>query len=234
MPQTPDQRRLRRKIVDAAHPMAEGGIYTYSGRTSKVISPLSMASGDRPRLDGPRGTLSKTAKFDWEREPSRMAGYPQGNSIIGAPASGNERKKAEEYKGVAKFLEFLGKPEQQAWCMPRRLSPASKSRWRLQKTTIFRRTRHVDRLQPDHERQDTANSQGIRWETSMPYATASRPSWKTCSGKEDTQAGARRCSQGRGQDPQGVRLAVQVVDQSNQDSAQSLHSVPSGAGRLRS
>jgi sn-glycerol 3-phosphate transport system substrate-binding protein len=47
----------------------------------------------------------------------RMAGnYPQGNSIIGGASLWVMKgRKAEEYKGVAKFLEFLGKPEQQAW-----------------------------------------------------------------------------------------------------------------------
>ena len=46
-----------------------------------------------------------------------MAGnYPQGNSIIGGASLWVMKgRKTEEYKGVAKFLEFLGKPEQQAW-----------------------------------------------------------------------------------------------------------------------
>jgi sn-glycerol 3-phosphate transport system substrate-binding protein len=94
------------------------GIYTYSGRGSK---------GDQPIINGEAaigmastalvGTLTKTAKFDWGtgRMP-RMAGYPQGNSIIGGASLWVMKGlKTEEYKGVAKFLEFLGKPEQQAW-----------------------------------------------------------------------------------------------------------------------
>ena len=94
------------------------GIYTYSGRGSK---------GDQPIINGEAaiglastalvGTLTKTAKFEWGtgRMP-RMAGYPQGNSIIGGASLWVMKgHKTEEYKGVAKFLEFLGKPEQQAW-----------------------------------------------------------------------------------------------------------------------
>jgi len=94
------------------------GIYTYSGRGSK---------GDQPIINGEAaiglastalvGTLAKTAKFEWGtgRMP-RMAGYPQGNSIIGGASLWVMKgHKTEEYKGVAKFLEFLGKPEQQAW-----------------------------------------------------------------------------------------------------------------------
>jgi sn-glycerol 3-phosphate transport system substrate-binding protein len=94
------------------------GIYTYSGRGSK---------GDQPIINGEAaiglastalvGTLTKTAKFEWGtgRMP-RMASYPQGNSIIGGASLWVMKgHKTEEYKGVAKFLEFLGKPEQQAW-----------------------------------------------------------------------------------------------------------------------
>lgn len=94
------------------------GLYTYSGRGSK---------GDQPIINGEAaiglastalvGTLTKTAKFEWGtgRMP-RMAGYPQGNSIIGGASLWVMKgHKTEEYKGVAKFLEFLGKPEQQAW-----------------------------------------------------------------------------------------------------------------------
>ncbi|MCE5262296.1 MAG: sn-glycerol-3-phosphate ABC transporter substrate-binding protein UgpB [Deltaproteobacteria bacterium] len=94
------------------------GIYTYSGRGSK---------GDQPIINGEAaiglastalvGTLAKTAKFEWGtgRMP-RMAGYPQGNSIIGGASLWVMKgRKTEEYKGVAKFLEFLGRPEQQAW-----------------------------------------------------------------------------------------------------------------------
>ena len=95
------------------------GIYTYSGRGSK---------GDQPIINGEAaiglastalvGTLAKTAKFEWGTgKMPRMAGnYPQGNSIIGGASLWVMKgRKTEEYKGVAKFLEFLGKPEQQAW-----------------------------------------------------------------------------------------------------------------------
>ncbi len=94
------------------------GIYTYSGRGSK---------GDQPIINGEAaiglastalvGTLTKTAKFEWGTgNLPRLAGYPQGNSIIGgATLWVMKGHKPEEYKAVAKFLEFLGKTEQQAW-----------------------------------------------------------------------------------------------------------------------
>ena len=93
-------------------------IYTYSGRTSM---------GDQPITNGEAaiglastalvGTMTRTAKFDWGTgNLPHLAGYPQGNSIIGGASLWVMKgHKKEVYAGVAKFLEFLGKPEQQAW-----------------------------------------------------------------------------------------------------------------------
>ena len=94
------------------------GIYTYSGRTSK---------GDQPIINGEAaiglastalvGTMTRTSKFDWGTgNLPKLAGYPQGNSIIGgATLWVFKGHKKEQYKGVSKFLEFLGATEQQAW-----------------------------------------------------------------------------------------------------------------------
>jgi sn-glycerol 3-phosphate transport system substrate-binding protein len=93
-------------------------IYTYSGRT---------AMGDQPITNGEAaiglastalvGTMTRTAKFDWGTgNLPHLAGYPQGNSIIGGASLWVMKgHKKEVYAGVAKFFEFLGKPEQQAW-----------------------------------------------------------------------------------------------------------------------
>jgi sn-glycerol 3-phosphate transport system substrate-binding protein len=94
------------------------GIYTYSGRGPR---------GDQPIINGEAaiglastalvGTMTKTSKFDWgSGNLPRLSGYPQGNSIIGGASLWVMKgHKKEAYKGVAKFLEFLGKPEEQAW-----------------------------------------------------------------------------------------------------------------------
>jgi sn-glycerol 3-phosphate transport system substrate-binding protein len=93
-------------------------IFTYSGRGS---------AGDQPIQNGEAaiglastalvGNMTRNAKFDWGTGPlPRLAGYPQGNSIIGGASlwvfKGLTK---EQYKGVAKFFEFLGSPEQQMW-----------------------------------------------------------------------------------------------------------------------
>jgi sn-glycerol 3-phosphate transport system substrate-binding protein len=144
------------------------GIYTYSGRTSK---------GDQPIVNGEAaiglastalvGTLTRTAKFDWGTgNLPRMAGYPQGNSIIGgATLWVMKGKKTEEYKGVASFLAFLATPEQQAWWHASTgYLPVSKSALgALQKTDHFQRNPDMwTAFNQIISGKTTANSQGIR------------------------------------------------------------------------
>jgi sn-glycerol 3-phosphate transport system substrate-binding protein len=144
------------------------GIYTYAGRTSK---------GDQPIINGEAaiglastalvGTLTKTAKFDWGTgNLPRMAGYPKGNSIIGGASLWVMKgKKAEEYKGVASFLAFLGKPEEQAWWHASTgYLPLSKSALAaLQKTDHFQKNPDMwTAFNQITSGKTTANSQGIR------------------------------------------------------------------------
>ena len=144
------------------------GIYTYSGRGSK---------GDQPIINGEAaiglastalvGTLTKTAKFDWGTgNLPRLAGYPQGNSIIGGASLWVMKgQKTEEYKGVAKFLEFLAQARAAGLVARRdRVPPGEQSALEgpPEDGPFPEEPRHVDRLRPDHERQDHANSQGIR------------------------------------------------------------------------
>jgi sn-glycerol 3-phosphate transport system substrate-binding protein len=143
------------------------GIFTYSGRGS---------AGDQPIINGQAamglastalvGTLTRTAKFDWGTGTlPRLEKYPQGNSIIGGASLWVMKgHKKEHYKAAAKFFEFLGQPEQQAW-------------WHAN-TGYFPLTRAaVKALPQDHFRKNsnlwtafaqitkgrtTSNSQGIR------------------------------------------------------------------------
>ncbi|MCX5838964.1 MAG: sn-glycerol-3-phosphate ABC transporter substrate-binding protein UgpB [Deltaproteobacteria bacterium] len=143
------------------------GIYTYSGRASK---------GDQPIINGEAavglastalvGTLAKTAKFEWGtgRMP-RMAGYPQGNSIIGGASLWVMKgHKTEEYKGVAKFFEFLGKPEQQAWWHAQTgYLPISKSALKALPADHFQKNPDMwTAFNQIMSGKTTANSKGIR------------------------------------------------------------------------
>jgi sn-glycerol 3-phosphate transport system substrate-binding protein len=110
--------RLGGQLLDLISRWRDEGVFTYSGRGSK---------GDQPIINGEAaigiastalvGTLTKTAKFEWGTGPlPRISGYPIGNSIIGGASLWVMKgHKTEEYKGVAKFLEFVGRPDQQAW-----------------------------------------------------------------------------------------------------------------------
>jgi sn-glycerol 3-phosphate transport system substrate-binding protein len=110
--------RLGGQILDLLSRWNNEGTFTYSGRGSR---------GDQPITNGEAaiglastalvGTLTKTAKFEWGTgNLPRITGYPIGNSIIGGASLWVMKgHKPEEYKAVAKFLEFLGKTEQQAW-----------------------------------------------------------------------------------------------------------------------
>jgi sn-glycerol 3-phosphate transport system substrate-binding protein len=110
--------KLGVQILDLLTRWQKEGIFTYSGRGSR---------GDQPIINGGAaiglastalvGTLTRTAKFEWGTgNLPAFSGYPQGNSIIGgATLWVMKGHKKEQYKGVAKFLEFLGSTEQQAW-----------------------------------------------------------------------------------------------------------------------
>ena len=94
------------------------GIFTYSGRGSKADQPISNGEAAIGLASSALvGGMTRLAKFDWGTGPlPRLAGYPQGNSIIGGGSIWVFKgQKKEHYKGVAKFFEFLGSPEQQMW-----------------------------------------------------------------------------------------------------------------------
>jgi sn-glycerol 3-phosphate transport system substrate-binding protein len=110
--------KLGIQIMELLARWQKEGIFTYSGRGSR---------GDQPTINGDVavslastalvGTMTRTSKFDWGTGfLPKLSGYPQGNSIIGGASlwvmKGHNK---EQYKGVAKFFEFLGQPEQQAW-----------------------------------------------------------------------------------------------------------------------
>ncbi len=159
--------KLGLQIMELLARWQKEGVFTYSGRGSR---------GDQATINGEAaislasttlvGTLSKSAKFNWGTGYlPKLSGYPQGNSIIGGASlwimKGHNK---EQYKGVAKFLEFLGNTEQQAW-------------WHAN-TGYFPVTRAAIKALPeDHFRKNpnlwtafaqitsgktTANSQGIR------------------------------------------------------------------------
>jgi sn-glycerol 3-phosphate transport system substrate-binding protein len=160
--------KLGGQIMDLLSRWKDQGIFTYSGRGSK---------GDQPIINGEAaiglastalvGTLTKTAKFEWGTgNLPRIAEYPIGNSIIGGASLWVMKgHKTEEYKAVAKFFEFLGKTEQQAWwhSITGYLPISNSALKALQKTDHFKNNPNMwTAFAQITSGKTTANSQGLR------------------------------------------------------------------------
>jgi sn-glycerol 3-phosphate transport system substrate-binding protein len=159
---------LGERLMDLISRWQNEGIFTYSGR---------LAKGDQPIINGEAamgiastalvGTLTKSAKFEWGTGfLPRLSGYPQGNSIIGgASLFVMKGHTTEQYKGVAKFLEFLGQTPQQAWWHAETgYLPISNSALKaLQATDHFKKNPNLwTAFAQITSGKTTANSQGVR------------------------------------------------------------------------
>ena len=101
--------------------MAKKGLFTYAGRTNQGDAKFS--SGECAMFTGSTGAqagIRKAAKFEWSINfipyHDDVKGAPQNSIIGGASLWVMSGRKAEEYKGVAKFFAFLSRPEiQMQW-----------------------------------------------------------------------------------------------------------------------
>jgi sn-glycerol 3-phosphate transport system substrate-binding protein len=99
--------------------MAKQGLFIYKGRAS--TSEASFISGEcamTTTSTGFYGNVAKNAKFNWGLSPlpyyHDVPGAPQNTVIGGASLWVMAGKKANEYKGVAQFFNYLSSPEIQA------------------------------------------------------------------------------------------------------------------------
>ena len=99
--------------------MAKQGLFIYKGRAS--VSEASFISGEcamTTTSTGFYGNVAKNAKFNWGLSPlpyyHDVPGAPQNTGIGGASLWVMAGKKANEYKGVAQFFNYLSSPEIQA------------------------------------------------------------------------------------------------------------------------
>ena len=107
------------KHVEMLADMAKRGLFTYAGRTNQADS--RFASGECAMATisaGALGNIIKTGKTDWQISVlpyhDDVKGAPQNSVIGGASLWVMSGRKPEEYKGVAKFMSFLSRPEIQA------------------------------------------------------------------------------------------------------------------------
>ena len=99
--------------------MAKQGLFVYKGRAN--VPEASFISGECAMMTtstGFYGNVAKNAKFDWGLAPlpyyPDVPGAPQNTVIGGASLWVMAGKKADEYKGVAQFFNYLSSPEVQA------------------------------------------------------------------------------------------------------------------------
>ena len=99
--------------------MAKQGLFVYKGRGN--VPEASFVSGECAMINtssGFYGNVAKNAKFSYGLAPlpyyQDVPGAPQNTVIGGASLWVMSGKKAEEYKGVAKFFSFISTPEVQS------------------------------------------------------------------------------------------------------------------------
>ena len=99
--------------------MAKQGLFVYKGRGN--VPEASFISGEcamTTTSTGFYGNVAKNAKFAWGLAPlpyyPDVPGAPQNTVIGGASLWVMGGKKADEYKGIAQFFNYLSKPDVQA------------------------------------------------------------------------------------------------------------------------
>ena len=152
--------------------MAKKGLFIYAGRTNQGDAKFS--SGECAMLSASAsalGGIRKAAKFDWSVNfipyHDDVKGAPQ-NSIIGGASfwvmAGP--RKAEEYKGVAKFLSFLSRSDiQMEWHTSTGYVPITQAAYDLTRKSGFYDKNPEAELpirQLTH-RPPTENSKGLRF-----------------------------------------------------------------------
>jgi sn-glycerol 3-phosphate transport system substrate-binding protein len=112
-------REFGQKHIGALTGWQKDHVYSYGGRRGDADP--KFVNGDCAmyiQSSALIGGFTRSVKFDWSTGelPHWGAPYKKATSIIGgATLWVLKGKPQKEYRGVAKFLEFLAKPEQQMW-----------------------------------------------------------------------------------------------------------------------
>lgn len=151
--------------------MAKKGQFTYAGRTNQGDAKFS--SGECAMFTGSTGAqagIRKAAKFDWSINfipyHDDVPGAPQNSIIGGASLWVMSGRKAEEYKGVARFLAFLSRPEiQMEWHVKTGYVPITMAAYEMTKKSGFYEKDPGAELAVKQltNKPPTANSKGLRF-----------------------------------------------------------------------
>jgi sn-glycerol 3-phosphate transport system substrate-binding protein len=147
------------------------GWFTYAGRTNQGDAKFS--SGECAMFSGSAGAqagIKKAAKFDWSVNfipyHDDVAGAPQNSIIGGASLWVMGGKKPAEYKGVAKFMAYLSKPEvQMDWHTATGYVPITQASYDLtRKSGFYDKNPGADMAVKElTNKTPTANSKGLRF-----------------------------------------------------------------------
>ena len=149
--------------------MAKQGLFVYKGRQN--IPEASFVSGECAMIttsSGFYGNVKKNAKFGFGLAPlpyyPDVPGAPQNTVIGGASLWVLAGKKADEYKGVAKFFSYLSSPEVQSASHKRTgYLPVTTASFTLtDKSGFYKENPGTDVAPNQMIRKTTTNSRGIR------------------------------------------------------------------------
>jgi sn-glycerol 3-phosphate transport system substrate-binding protein len=149
--------------------MAKQGLFVYKGRANTPEA--SFISGECAMMttsSGFYGNVAKNAKFAWGLAPlpyyPDVPGAPQNTVIGGASLWVMSGKKAEEYKGIAKFFSFISRPEVQSASHKRTgYLPVTMAAFELtEKSGFYKQNPGTDVAVNQMVRKTTDKSRGIR------------------------------------------------------------------------
>ena len=151
--------------------MTKKGLFTYAGRTNQGDAKFS--SGECAMLSASAsalGGIRKAAKFDWSMNfipyHDDVKGAPQNSIIGGASLWVMAGRKPDEYKGVAKFLAFLSRPEiQMEWHTSTGYVPITQAAYDLtRKSGFYQKDRYAELpVRQLTNKAPTENSKGLRF-----------------------------------------------------------------------
>jgi len=151
--------------------MSKKGLFTYAGRTNQAEA--KFASGECAMLTsstGAQGNFRANAKFDWSVNfipyHNDVQGAPQNSIIGGASVWVMSGKKADDYKGVAKFFAFLSTPEiQMEWHTGTGYVPITMAAYEMtRKSGFYDKNPGADiAVKQLTNKPPTANSKGLRF-----------------------------------------------------------------------
>ena len=160
---------LHVRHIDNLAQAAKAGEYVYKGRGSAAQA--SFTAGECAMIQtssGYYGDVAKNAKFNYGLAPMPyypdVKGAPQNTVIGGASLWVMSGKKAPEYKGVAKFFDFLSQTKVQAASHQRTgYLPITMAAFELtEKSGFYQKNPGTDVAVNQMIRKVTDNSRGIR------------------------------------------------------------------------